>query len=80
MTPHYHINLFWSDAETAWVADVPDLYPCTAFGSTPEEAAAQARVVIDAWIEVARANNNPVPEPRYRPAIYASPQDSRAAL
>lgn len=79
MTPHYHINLFWSDEEKAWVADVPDLYPCTAFGTTPEEAVAEAKIVIEAWMDVARENGNPIPEPKYRPAIYASPSDSRAA-
>jgi len=38
MTPRYHINLFWSEADSAWVADVPDLQSCSAFGDTPSEA------------------------------------------
>jgi hypothetical protein len=24
MMPKYHINLFWSEADGAWLADVPD--------------------------------------------------------
>jgi len=70
----YNINLFWSDEDAAWVADVPDLYPCSAFGMTPEEAVAEAQVVIDLWLESARAHGDPIPEPRYRPAIYAAPR------
>jgi predicted RNase H-like HicB family nuclease len=27
---------------------------------------------IEGWLEVARDNNMPIPEPRYRPAIYAA--------
>ena len=72
MDRRYHINLFWSPRDACWVADVPDLKPCSAFGDTPEEALAEARDAIDGWIETALANNMAVPEPRYRPAIYAS--------
>ena len=31
---HYHINVFYSDEDGAWVADIPDLQYCSAFGST----------------------------------------------
>lgn len=72
MTARYHINLFWSQADEAWIADVPDLKPCSGLGDTPEEALAEARVAIEGWIETALAHNMPVPEPRYRPAIYAA--------
>lgn len=72
MTPRYHINVFWSDEDELWIADVPDLRPCSAHGDTPEEALAEARVVIDMWIEHAKDRGHPVPEPRYRPAIYAA--------
>ena len=35
--PHYHINLFWSAEDECWIADVPDLRPCSSHGDTPEE-------------------------------------------
>ena len=38
MQPRYHINVFWSPRDECWVADVPDLKSCAAFGDTPEEA------------------------------------------
>ena len=72
MELRYHINLFWSQRDECWVADVPDLKSCAAFGDTPEEAVAEARVAIEGWIETAKANNMVVPEARYRPAIYAA--------
>jgi predicted RNase H-like HicB family nuclease len=68
----YHINLFWSDVDECWVADVPDLKSCSAFGDTPAEALNEVQKAIDAWIEVARGDRLPIPEPRYRPAIYAA--------
>ncbi len=67
----YHINLFWSEEDGSWVADVPDLKSCSAFGRTPEEALAEVERAIAAWLETARAHGLAVPPPRYRPAIYA---------
>lgn len=71
MLPHYHINIFWSAEDESWIADVPDLRTCSAHGDTPTEALAEAEEAIQAWIETARAHDLAVPEPRYRPAIYA---------
>jgi predicted RNase H-like HicB family nuclease len=68
----YHINLFWSDDDACWVAAVPDLKSCSAFGVTPAEALSEVQKAIDAWLEVAREDRLPIPEPRYRPAIYAA--------
>lgn len=72
MEQRYHINLFWSQRDECWVADVPDLKSCAAFGDSPEEAVAEARVAIEGWLQTARANKMVVPEARYRPAIYAA--------
>jgi predicted RNase H-like HicB family nuclease len=69
--PHYHINVFWYPDDNCWVADVPDLRPCSAHGDTPERAVAELRKSIALWLETANAAGQPVPEPRYSPAIYA---------
>lgn len=66
----YHINIFYSDEDSGYIADIPDLEPCSAFGETPEEALAEVQIAKDAWLETARAKGLPIPEPRYRPAIY----------
>ena len=72
MLPRYHINVFWHAPDGCWVADVPDLKPCSAFGDTPVQALAEAEVAIQGWIEAATDRGFPIPEPRYRPAIYAA--------
>ena len=72
MDQRYHLNVFWSQRDDSWVADVPDLKSCAAFGDTPEEAVAEARKAIEGWLETARANGMPIPEPRNRPANYAA--------
>ena len=69
--PHYHINIFWSENDRRWIADVPDLKHCSAHGATPLEAVEEVRVAIELWLETARDENLDIPEPRYRPAIYA---------
>jgi predicted RNase H-like HicB family nuclease len=68
----YHINLFWSEEDKSWVADIPDLEYCSAFGATPAEALQEVLEAKQAWLESARQHGDPVPEPRYRPAIYAA--------
>lgn len=64
---HYHINVFWSDEDGSWIADVPDLESCSAHGDTPAEAVAEVETAIELWLEVAREQGHPSPEPRYRP-------------
>jgi predicted RNase H-like HicB family nuclease len=64
---HYAINVFWSEEDGVWVANVPDLKFCSAFGDTPEQAVAEVGVAMRAWLEVAREKGLPIPEPRYQP-------------
>ena len=66
----YHINIFYSDEDEGYIADIPDLDACSAFGNTPEEALRQVQIAKTAWIEAARKEGKPIPPPRYRPAIY----------
>ena len=70
--PHYHINIMWSDDDRCWVADVPDLRPCSAHGATPEEALANVRDAVRGWLETAADRGFAIAEPHYRPAIYAA--------
>lgn len=70
MNRDYHINIFWSDEDQAYVADIPDLVACSALGATPEDALAQLQIAREAWLEAARAEGKPIPPPSYRPLIY----------
>lgn len=62
----YHINIFWSDEDGGYIADIPDLEACSAFGATPAEALTEVQRAKAAWLEAARAEGKPIPAPRYR--------------
>ena len=66
----YHINIFYSEEDGGYIADIPDLEACSAFGSTPDEALKQVELAKIAWLEAARAEGKPIPQPRYKPVIY----------
>jgi predicted RNase H-like HicB family nuclease len=66
----YHINIFYSEEDGGYIADIPDLEVCSAFGKTPNEALEQVEIAKQAWLEAATKERKPIPEPRYRPVIY----------
>ena len=66
----YHINIYHSEEDGGYIADIPDLGACSAFGRTPEEALKQVEVAKQAWLEAARIEGKAIPRPKYRPAIY----------
>ena len=39
----YHINIFYSEDDGGYIADIPDLDACSAFGETPDEALRQVQ-------------------------------------
>jgi len=68
----YHINIFFNEEDNSYVADIPDLTYCSAFGSTPEEALKEVLIVKELWLSAANDNNaNKVPQPNYKPLIYS---------
>jgi predicted RNase H-like HicB family nuclease len=66
----YHINIFYSEEDEGYIADIPDLKFCSAFGHTPDEALREVLIAKQAWIESAKENGKQIPSPRYRPVIY----------
>ena len=66
----YHINIFYSEDDGGYVADIPDLEACSAFGDTPDEALQEVQKAKALWIEAANAEGKSVPPPKYRPVIY----------
>ena len=47
----YHINIFYSEEDGGYIADIPDLEACSAFGVTPEDALKELQIAKEAWIE-----------------------------
>lgn len=66
----YHINIFYSEADEGYVADIPDLEFCSAFGETPAEALRELETAKKAWLEAAESAGKKIPEPKYQPLIY----------
>lgn len=66
----YHINIFYSEDDAGYIADIPDLEACSAFGDTPDEALHEVQKAKSLWIEAAKSESKPIPPPRYRPVIY----------
>ena len=66
----YHINIFYSEDDDGYIADIPDLEACSAFGVTPDEALREVQQAKKLWLEAARAEDKPIPAPEYRPVIY----------
>ena len=74
------INIFSSEEDQGYIADIPDLQACSAFEETPEEALREVLKAKKLWLDAAQAEGKPVPSPRYRPAIYAMPEPGRIGL
>ena len=66
MQMKYEVIIYWSEDDSAYVAQVPELPGCAADGATYAEALASVETVIAEWIETARSLGRPVPAPRGR--------------
>ncbi len=64
----YEITIFWSNEDDAYVVDVPDLPGCMTHGDTRLEALKNAEEAIAFWIDCAREDGQPIPEPGERGA------------
>jgi len=67
---HYEIIIYWSEADSAFIAEVPELPGCAADGNTYAQALANVQAVIAEWIETAVDLGRAIPEPRGR-LMYA---------
>lgn len=68
VTPHYSLVIEWSADDQAYVVILPewaDRYAMpVASGETPEEAAARGRNALESYIQFAREDGQPLPQPR----------------
>jgi predicted RNase H-like HicB family nuclease len=67
MSKHkYEVIIFWSEEDSAFIAEVPELPGCAADGQTHSEALANVETIITEWIETAKSLGRNIPEPRGR--------------
>ncbi len=60
----YAIEIFYSDEDEGYIAVVPELPGCSAFGETEEAALKEEKVAIELWLEVAETEGREIPHPR----------------
>ena len=69
MVHKYSVNIFWSDEDQVFIAEVPDLPGCVTHGDTHASALANANDAIQLWIETASEFGDSIPSPKVRSAI-----------
>jgi predicted RNase H-like HicB family nuclease len=62
----YEIILYWSAADQAFIAEVPELPGCAADGPTYRDALDNVEGIIDDWIATAHELGRPIPAPKGR--------------
>ena len=62
----YLIEIVYSDEDEGYIAVVPGLPGCSAFGETEEGVLAEVRTAIALRLGTARAEGRPIPEPAGR--------------
>lgn len=57
----YAINIFYDQEDGDYIALIPDLKGCSAFGNTPEEALRQVLIAKEGWLRsrVSTATRSP---------------------
>jgi predicted RNase H-like HicB family nuclease len=70
MSVKYELIIYWSESDSAFIVEVPELPGCMADGQTYIEAVTNAEVVISEWIETAQELGRDLPTPKGR-LLYA---------
>ena len=68
----YGINIYWSDEDKVYVAEVPDLPGCVTHGESHTAALANAMDAIQLWIETATEFGEPIPMPKGKRLVSSS--------
>ena len=76
----YRIILYWSEEDSVFIANVPELPGCMAHGYTQEEALHNVNDAIGLWLDTARDFGDAVPEPKGEPSSGATPLSRWATL
>ena len=80
MNNHYSTRIHWSEQDGAFIACVDELPGCLADGKTAQEALSNLATIIDEWIEVAKEERRPIPEPLTMEAFDRALRKSREEL
>ena len=64
MNYRYEVIIYWSSADGVFVAEVPELPGCMAYGDSQEAAIRNVKEAMELWIDTATEFGDPVPEPK----------------
>ncbi len=59
----YAIEIFHSEEDGGYIAVVPELPGCSAFGETEEEALGEVKLAMELWLETAKKDGRDIPQP-----------------
>jgi predicted RNase H-like HicB family nuclease len=64
--PKYEIIIYWSEEDSAFIAEVPELSGCSAHGKTPRKALENAEAAMELWVSTAKKLRRAIPKPKGR--------------
>lgn len=62
----YEIIIYWSDEDSAFIAEVPELPGCMADGQTKSEVLENIETIVNEWVETATQLGREIPIPKGR--------------
>ena len=62
----YEVILYWSNEDELFLAEMPELPGCMADGASAHEALTNIHAIAEEWLDTAREEGRPIPEPRGR--------------
>ena len=67
----YAIEIFYSEEDEGYIAVVPELSECSAFGETEEEALEEVKTAMNLWLETAKKERRKIPKPQGKEMLKA---------
>ena len=65
----YAIEIFYSEEDEGFIAVVPKLPDCSAFGKTEEKALQEVKIAMNLWLKTAKEMGKSIPVPQKRSLI-----------
>lgn len=67
----YAIEIFYSEKDDRYLAVVPELMGCSAFGETEEKALEEVKTAMELWLKAAEKKGKEVPVPHGKELLNA---------
>ncbi len=65
----YAIEIFYSEEDEGFIAVVPELPGCSAFGKTEERALKEVKIAMQLWLKTAKEIGRAIPVPQKRSLV-----------